>query len=238
MRRMRVLGLCLLCAVALLSPAAVYADGPPANDNLAGASTVDAAIFTGSTARVLADGAAATTEPDEPMCGYYAATVWYTFTAPTAGTVKVVPVSGGTSPYLNAYIASGSDFGSLTRLNACSWNWMPTLTFAVDAGSTYYVQVAGTLSLDFSFSPPIPNDDLAGASLVTTFPSASSVDLSFATREGGEPDPCSYGAATRSVWYAFRVAEKGVISVDARKSDFSYSLAVYQASESASRSPT
>jgi hypothetical protein len=74
-----------------------------------------------------------------------------------------------------------------------------------------------------------PNDYFASATPIAGLPFASDpADISLATTEFGEPQPCNF--SPRTVWYSFTPAVNTVVSVDMVGSSFSDTiLRVYQA---------
>ncbi|MEA2372416.1 MAG: hypothetical protein QOH12_2810 [Solirubrobacteraceae bacterium] len=135
---------------------------PPSNDDFAGATAIGSTPFSGST-----DLTAATVQPGEPAgCqgGAAAATGWYAFTPGQAGSYVARRSDFGT---IAAY--TGTGVSSLTQVACASGQ----LYFHADAGTTYYLQIAGPsfqggpvqLTLDaapvavasFFFSPSDPS---------------------------------------------------------------------------------
>lgn len=137
---------------------------PPANDDIANAATISALPYSDSRATI-----GATRETGEPHIGNYydgdPATVWYTWTPSTYGNVVVgLETSLGAAAQYGAtfvvYSSSGSGFASLTKLQE---GWPENAVHPpvhVEAGTTYYIQVAGeqgeraTISLTVSDPPP------------------------------------------------------------------------------------
>jgi hypothetical protein len=123
---------------------------PPANDDLANAKVIAAFPFIDSVP--LQD---ATSEPGEnihPPCGASPRTVWYAFTAPAKGRVKV---DAGASTFgdtrLTIYRSTGPGYAGLTYLTCSSM--YHDVSFDVLPDAVYYVQasdvysVTGTLNL-------------------------------------------------------------------------------------------
>jgi PKD repeat protein len=109
---------------------------PPANDDWANATAVTGLPFS---ERV--DVTAATAEDDEPMdvCGGLNKSIWYAFTPQEDGALSAWVANTYNYPILVAYTGN-----SLSGLAAVAWRcgW-GRLTFHVQAGMTYYFQVAG-----------------------------------------------------------------------------------------------
>lgn len=131
---------------------------PPANDNLANATTISgtSGTTTGSTS-------AATRQAGEPChgqvtqtsCGNFAGTasVWYQFTAAGSGTATLTTCNSGYDTLLAAY--TGTVVSSLTQvasnddngIGACASTLHSRIQFSVTQGTTYRVAVDGYGSL-------------------------------------------------------------------------------------------
>ena len=119
---------------------AALAFAPPANDTFANAQVVTGAsgTTTGSTVH-------AAKEPGEPNHGGNAGggSIWYRWTAPSAGTATFTTCGSGFDTVLGAY--TGTAVNSLTALagNDDSCGVQSSVSFAVTAGVTYRVAVDG-----------------------------------------------------------------------------------------------
>lgn len=71
-----------------------------------------------------------------------------------------------------------------------------------------------------------PNDSMADATVVASLPFEETTNTLLASNQVGEPQ-C--GNASKTVWYEVTPSEGGVISVDARSSDFTPVIGVYTA---------
>ena len=60
---------------------------------------------------------------------------------------------------------------------------------------------------------PLPNDDMAQATTITSLPFSATVDLSAATVEAGENTECLF-PSTKSVWYRYVVPSRQLIQID------------------------
>lgn len=84
---------------------------------------------------------------------------------------------------------------------------------------------------------PPANDDFANASAITALPFSSTVDLTTASSQGGEPAPsCAlpFGGATNPVWYAFTPAVTQSISARIVNAEISSVVAAYSGNSVAS----
>ena len=198
----------------------------PPNDMFANATPILANSYTDTV-----DNRAATVEPlEKDVCTTrvptttLARTAWYRFSAVTSGSLTwSVAGSEFADPKIASYYQStGPGLGGL------STGYCPTgTTYTVPAASVvvgriYYFQVSdygsggGRIHFALTFtpstptSPPPANDMFATATPVGTLPA---VDISGATREPLERDPCTWGF-TRSVWYRYDATASGALAVD------------------------
>jgi hypothetical protein len=217
---------------------------PPANDFF-----TNRIALTGASVSLMATNTAATREPGEPNHAdkIGGASVWWTWTAPTNGTVTL-----GTG---------GSDFDTLLAVytgNAIS-NLIPVasnddytglqsrLTFIAAAGGAYQFAVdgfnkaMGTISLSLALAPsgpiaPPANDAFAnrtGLSGPNVTAGGSNIG---ATKEAGEPNHAdSSGGA--SVWWTWTASASGSVTITTTNSDFNTVLAVYSGSSVSALSP-
>ena len=145
---------------------------PPVNDNLCNATALTLGIPTGITQTLI--GATAQTSEPVPACFNTGinGSVWYSFIAPTSGTVEVTTdFAGGTlgngDTEISVYSATGVTCADLTTLAAnlgCDQDGGTTVGFSsflsvsgLTAGNTYYIQVdrwgtaaAGTFGIQVS----------------------------------------------------------------------------------------
>jgi hypothetical protein len=203
------LGLALL---ALALPAVALAQ--PSNDNFANATVITTLPFSDTL-----DNTGATTEPGEPQpCNYSPQTVWYSFTPAANGVVRAdMDTSSFFDRQLNLYLQLGSGFGGLSFIGCQVGGG--SITFNVQAGTTYYLQASsiysggGSLHVNMQAVPPPPNDDFANAKTITALPYSDTEDTTAATLEPGEPTPsCGFGSPSGSVWYAFTPTTNETVS--------------------------
>ena len=210
--------------------------GPPPNDDFANPTVIDLSTPSFNDAVTIDE---ATTESGEPTGCYQASkTVWYRIT-PTSNGLVTADMSGSTfyDRALYAYRQDGSGFGGLTTVACASpyYNGQSTVTFDVQAGATYYIQVGGffsystgALALNVQSIPAPQNDDFANATPVTSVPFSDSVDTSGASAEAGEPTPsCGSNISGGTVWYAFTPVQSGSYSARVPSSNFNTQLAAY-----------
>ena len=219
---------------------------PPANDDFADATIVDALPFADSV-----DTSAATTEFGEPRpscSGEVTSSVWYSFT-PKEDALIIADTTGSE---FNAVLAVWIDspFG-LTDI-ACAIDFSfdgsfgVRLAFQASAGETYLIQVdrfpfgpfpadgeAFALSFNLSVGVPPANDDFANATAVTTLPFTATFDTLAATKEPGEPTPrcLTFEQIAATAWFSFTPAADTIIVADTEGTDFfGAAVGVYQGS--------
>jgi uncharacterized repeat protein (TIGR01451 family) len=133
----------LICLAFLLSPA-------HANDNFPGTT------ITGNTGSLNASNATATGQAGEPLTynGGSLNTMWYSWTAPSNGTLTLQTCGGTTNFDTTLQTFTGAAVNGLTQLvtNDDSCNTQSVNTVAVTAGTTYRVQVDGYGSATGNFT--------------------------------------------------------------------------------------
>jgi hypothetical protein len=225
-------------AATLLVPATASA-APPANDDFANATVIDQSSLPFSDSPTIDE---ATLEAGEPSgCYFTGKSVWYSITPTSSGVIRADTGSSSFGDrFLYVYRQDGAGFGGLSLIGCAApyYNAQSAVTFDVQAGKTYVLQVGGlnsfstgTLSLSVQQIPPPPNDDFANATPVGSLPFADSVDTSGASVESGEPTPsCGYGQSAGTVWYAFTPSQSGSYSASTPYSGFYSQVAAYSGS--------
>ena len=187
----------------------------PGNDDFEAAQ-----VLTGSLP-VTASGSnvGATKQPGENSGGG-GATVWYRWTPTATAQVTLSTCSSQVNTKLAVY--TGDDLADLTAVNLSDLHCGGggKVSFAANAGTTYWIQVdggaysdgsalTGAIGLTIRTSTPPANDDFAAAE---TLPAALPVSVTAATTdatvEAGDP----LGAA--SVWYRWTPAVSGPVVVN------------------------
>jgi len=149
---------------------------PPANDNFSNATLISALPFNDSI-----DTTSASRESGEPnpSCGNSSATIWYTFTPTVSGSISASG-NGSFSPIFAAY--TGSSLANLIEVGCHSFG---LLTFHVNAGTTYYIQLGsifgngGTFQFTLNVTPPPVAGICFGPSDPSVFDSVQFNDCSF-----------------------------------------------------------
>jgi hypothetical protein len=221
--------LSILAAIAA-TPAAA-ATGPPPNDDFAAA--VD--LGNGQTASASGSSLWATAQPGEPRHphGVARASVWYRWTAPRSGVVKVNTCASDFDTLLAVY--SGS-IPALTRVvnddDGCGDGSLARF-FAI-AGTTYSIAVdglagaQGRIELRLRFLVPPANDDFANAlDLGNRLKLSTSGTNQDATVEPMEPDHFDRNTIA-SVWYRWTPRASRRIRIGTCGSDLDTIVAVYR----------
>lgn len=213
---------------------------PPANDNFANA---NATGITGNSGSLSDSNTNATMQPGEPTYGgLIAASVWYSWTAPTNETFEIDTTNSDFDTALLVY--TGTNVANLTT-NLVVGNYDDTtnngtaVTFTAVAGVTYYIAVAGvvggpdgdmgSITLNWNtlgtLTPPA-NDDFADATVLTGDWGSTSATNSLATHEPNEPSHDGF-PANASVWYQWTAPVDGEVELDTVGSLVDTVLAVY-----------
>lgn len=210
--------LIVLCALAL--PAAASA-AAPANDMIANAQVVGPAMPMGVNGTTIG----ATGEPGEIAGGNpVSASVWYRWTAPSAGKVQADLCTGVNHEPLSDVVfgmgvyTGGDTWRSLTKVVSSAGPCK--VTFDAAAGETYKIQVAFLAGGEYSFRldlhPPNPpaNDNFAAAGvLASKLPVTARGSTVDATAEAGEPSILG-GSERRTVWYRWTAPRTGQVQVN------------------------
>ena len=211
-----------------------------ANDPFAGAQEISGAGGTVSGTTV-----GATREAGEPAHGGQgaSASIWYRWTAPSTGTLRVTTQGSSFDTLLGAY--AGASLATLSQLDANDDNgggglWS-SVSIPVAAGSTYYLAIDGyggwkgatvlnwTLSGSTPAPPSVPNDMFSAAQEITGATGSVTGSTIGAKREADEPN---HGATSgrASIWYRWTAPETGTLQVNTQGSAFDTLLAGYSGS--------
>ncbi|HEX8207234.1 MAG TPA: hypothetical protein VF587_14330 [Solirubrobacteraceae bacterium] len=203
-----------------LAPAA-FADAP-LNDDFAASSVLPSS----SSVAVAGTTVEATSEPGEPSHWKDQPpvhTVWYSWTAPSEGSL-VLEVDGS---YTTVAIYTGDDVAGLDRvLQQPPFSiYAGTLRVRAEAGVTYRIAVAGMydgqthrsapFDLSLTLSPLPANDDFEDAEVLTGTSATASGSFDHATHEIDEPRHADVYSRTQSVWYSWTAPSDGGVLLDA-----------------------
>lgn len=219
----------------------------PANDYFS-----RAAVIEGTGAMLAGTNRNASKEAGEPNHGGNpgSASVWYRYTAPADGTLKVEVAPTNTADDLDMLLAAykGASIAQLTLVrendNAPS-GVGSRVRFRVEANQTYYIAVdskprvsdtgatlpqGGAFSLTYLVGPPPPaNDDFAAALPVASDATEFTGTNAGALWEDGEPAHSGHPAES-SVWYSWTAPESGLSTVRVC-ADSLYRVSVYTGQE-------
>jgi PKD repeat protein len=220
----------LLGAVALVAVAPTAAYAAPANDDFTGATAIGSLPYT-----TTQDTSDATSDPSDPTSCYNNGSVWFSYTASSAGMIQADTFGSSYDTVLSAWTGTQ---GSLDML-ACNDDYngvQSQISFSATAGTTYYFMVAvccgyggsGGGSLQFSVSQTLPagNDNFADATSVSGLPYTDSVNLNVTGTEAGEPTACF--TPTNTVWYSYTPTTTQ--SITATTSEYYGAIAAYTGS--------
>ena len=223
---------------ALLVPGTASA-APPANDNFDLATVIDPSALPFSDSVTIDEATLEGGEPNGPpsTCYYLGKSVWYRFTPSSNGTIRA-DVSASTiyDRTLYVYRQESSGLAGLTNIGCASpyYNGPSSLTFNVQSGETYYLQVgsyytwtSGTASLSLQAIVPPANDDFANAETASSLPFGDDVDTTAASVEAGEPTLCTPPASEKTAWYAYTPSSSGSVSARVTSAPAPTGIAVY-----------
>ena len=196
----------------------------PSNDAFGAAETI-----AGRRGHAAGSNRGATTEPGEPALG--GASVWFRWQAPVAEAVtfdtsgsefdSLLAVYTGSSLGDLRQVASGDDVDGLKTSEAA---------FAAQAGSTYWIAVAGRstgdVMLNWYPTPAPANDAFALAEpLAEAEDWATGTTLAAHTEPG---EPAHAGVHTGSVWYRWKAPSTGTATFFTEDANFDAVLAAYR----------
>lgn len=231
----------------------------PPNDEIENATVINASPYSAALDVLFATSAA--DDPEFPCRwgtpgpGY--ATVWFQFTAPERVAARINTSGSDYDTILGVWKGAR---GALTNI-ACNddggGNLTSALTTILDAGETYYVEVANyatasaagqtkavpkgeaaavsgsSLILNMEFQPAVtpPNDEIENATAITTTSFSAVQETLGATRAADDPEfPCLFDEPrpdSASVWFVFHATKPGKIRVSTVGSSYDTLLAVW-----------
>ncbi len=175
-------------------------------------------------------------EPSEPntTSNPGGSSVWWSWTAPTNGTVTIDTIGSSFDTILGVY--TGNTLAGLNKVASdddSGGNQNSKAVLNVTAGTTYQIAVDGfdatdgTITLHVSF---IQNDNFANRiQILGTSATVKATNLT-ATVEPGEP---AHGGSlgTNTVWWTWTAPSNGLVIIDTTGSSFATALAVYTGSD-------
>ena len=182
----------------------------PANDDF-----IDAFALIENTPAVNGSNIGATSEPGDPTGGD---SIWWTWTAPSTGRVRLEAVGSGLGPVIQVY--TGNELSNLVLCAAFSSTyWYTIANGELDAqgGETYQITVTGSwwgtegdVTLSLLFAPHPFNDSFADRTVLSAASFVVSNTIGAASSEIGEPGG---GKATQSIWWSWTATNSGQVTL-------------------------
>lgn len=207
--------------------------GPPSNDTFN-----NRLALVGTNVTTIGSTVGASLELLEPEHGAHPGSnsIWWTWTAPSEGTLTISVLGDGFSPTWAVY--NGSSLDSLSLLaDSYDLAWgvrsstaIPVhpgipLQIAVDGSSEIGIE-SGIVRVSLSFVGLPSNDNFADRVPLSGTSVHVIGDTSGATREPGEPDHAGYGGG-HSIWWSWTAPASGRVTLDAFGSAVTTLAAVY-----------
>jgi hypothetical protein len=174
-----------------------------------------------------------TGEVGEPAQSGPINSAWWSWTAPSTGTVTFSTINSDFDTYLSVF--TGSALNNLTLIGAddnSGGNNTSRLTRSVTAGTTYQIAVdgyqanTGLINLNIT-APPPANNNFANAIALTGATANSTGSNHGATEEIGEP---AQSGQINSVWWSWTAPSSGTFTIDTQGSNFDTWLSVFTGS--------
>lgn len=211
-----------------LQRALAVTDNRPFNDDFDSRSRLSGELI-----QARAGSQGATLEPGEPApIGGVGATVWWTWTSSSSGTVNVDTRGSGFDTVLAVY--RGASLGSLTVVDAndnyAGGQVTSSVTFTASAGETYQIAVGGKSSASglvlLNLGAVPANDTVASATLLSERNPLVTATNSKASAQFGEP---AHGGlpARRSLWYRWTAPASVRFHATAASAQLNPVVAVY-----------
>ncbi len=209
-----------------VAAALAMADTRPFNDDFA-----DAAVLRGEIITVRNSSTNATTQAGEPAhAGRLTRSLWWSWTAPTAGLVQID--TRGSLGDTQLAIYTGDSLSTLTRVtdndNESPGFLTSRVSFVATTGTTYHIAVDGTTAglVTLNLAAAAANDAFASAQeLDGDAPLVTTTNAS-ATVESGEPTHVT-GADRRTLWYKWTAPADMTVQASAYSASVNPTLAVY-----------
>ncbi|SVC13483.1 uncharacterized protein METZ01_LOCUS266337, partial [marine metagenome] len=210
----------------------------PANDGFADAESLPGTSgqITGRNARATGE----TGEPDHAGASAPLASIWYKWTAPSAGTLVLDTFGSDFDTTLAVY--TGSNIGSLVNQasNDDSGGVQSRVSLTVSAGITYQTAIdgwhgrTGQVIFNYGFTPSggssLPNDSFANRIDLVSNAATTTTNNIGATGEPGEPNHAGASMPLASVWWSWEASGDGPVTISTAGSDFDTVLAAYTGS--------
>lgn len=195
-----------------------------------------------SSIAIIESNAGANKEPGEPNHGNNPGgqSVWFTWTAPNNGIVKIRVEGGGQLFYPLLGVYSGMSLNELVHLGQAAFAYpyfsVPEVTLNVTNGTTLQIAVdayngffgtgaIGEFVLGVEFTRTAPNDLFANRIPIIGTNATVWGTNTAATLEDGEP--AYYGWSGKSVWWTWTAPHNSTVTLTTSGSSFNPQLAVY-----------
>jgi hypothetical protein len=209
---------------------------PPANDRF-----VNRIILSGTNVTIPCSNSGAGIEPLEPIHSVLEAnhTVWYSWTAPAKGRLRVEAFNSNFIPFWAAYV--GGSVGQLARVATSDTSSFPDLvpaigSFPVQNGTHYQVVVDalqssytvqdGDFDLKLTFYPQPANDDFEQAFVLAGSSASATGSTAGASRQPGEPQHHSE-AGPATLWWQWTAPFTGDVALNVSASETPTFVAAY-----------
>jgi subtilisin family serine protease len=205
-----------------------YSPPPPPlvpNDNFA-----SRIVLSGLPVSTTGTNIGATAEAQEPAQSGPINSVWWSWTAPTSGTVNINTIGSSFDTYLSVF--TGSALGNLTLIGANDdggGSLTSLVSLNATAGTTYQIAVdgfssaTGPIALNIVVPPP-PNDNFANRIALTGSTANATGTNIGATGEVGEP---AQSGPINSSWWSWTAPTSGNYTFDTRGSGFDTYLSLF-----------
>jgi subtilisin family serine protease len=201
---------------------------PVPNDNFA-----QRIVLSGLPVSTTGTNIGATAEPQEPAQSGPINSVWWSWTAPTSGTVNINTIGSSFDTWLSVY--TGSALPNLTLIGADDdggGGLTSLVSLNATAGTTYQIAVdgyqsnTGPIALNIVFPPP-PNDNFANRIGLTGATATTTGTNNGATGEVGEP---AQSGPINSSWWSWTAPTSGNYTFDTIGSGFDTYLSLFTGS--------
>ncbi len=209
---------------------------PPANNDCANAEILTVYPVGGAAGNeVQGDTTNATDSGNHPTCDNTGTNydLWYTFTAPSSGSVFVI--TGGTQgDKIEAALydaCGGTELGCKGRSSSKYFTGLTT-------GQTYILQIwhddneVGPFDIVIEEAPEPPaNDSCDNATAIGSLPYSITEDATLATNNNGFINVCNSAGINDGVWFLFIPANNGTVNITATPNGWDNELQVYSGND-------
>ena len=200
------------------------------NDNFA-----NRIALAGTNLTVAADNTGATRQTGEPNPGGVAGghSLWWSYTAPAAGSVLIDFSQTGFVPVIGIY--TGTQLSTLKTVTNVTDYVKDQVVFNTIAGVSYQIMVDGykggfgNILLNLNFQPAPPNDAFRNRIALTGGSFSVSGNNRGATEQPGEPRHAGL-PGSHSVWWSWLAPSSQTVTLNAEGDGFEPHLAVYTGS--------